>query len=126
MNRLTGVIDKMAVERGWGFVKTPRGGRYFLHVKQLLDPRLWDTVRVGDSVEFDAGPTPSRVGEAPPALRVGCSVPRGRSQPPLTPVTRTRFAHDRRCPPRRPSSRVAAARQSLAPPAPCPAPGPHP
>lgn len=51
--RMTGVITRMLLNRGFGFVRDEQNGHsWFLHAKDVVTPGDFDTMREGMAVTF--------------------------------------------------------------------------
>ena len=54
---MTGTIQTVRADKGFGFIKDGAGKEYFFHHTAVQDARL-DDLREGESVEFDVGQGP--------------------------------------------------------------------
>ncbi len=48
-----GTIEKIVAERGFGFIRAADGRQIFFHRRALATTEVFDTLRVGLTVEFD-------------------------------------------------------------------------
>jgi cold shock CspA family protein len=52
---LTGTIETLGPEKGFGFIKDSSGKEFFFHQSAIYGEGI-DNLREGDSVEFELGP----------------------------------------------------------------------
>ena len=82
---MTGTIRTIRIDKGFGFIKDDGGKDYFFHQSAIYGEGL-DSLREGDSVEFDVGQGP----KGPRAENVRRSRASGTRPSTMTPFTLAR------------------------------------
>jgi CspA family cold shock protein len=54
---MIGTIKRMVKDKGFGFILGP-DAEYFFHRTSVIEPTKWDTLKEGDSVQFDIEKSP--------------------------------------------------------------------
>lgn len=52
---MNGTISKVIAEKGFGFIKGDDGQEYFVHRSAVRDGAVFEQLREGQAVSFDAG-----------------------------------------------------------------------
>ena len=69
---MIGIVDGITRDRGFLFIKTADGERYFGHISAFVEPGLFGTIQVGAAVDFTPAAVEVEVGRkvAPRALAI--------------------------------------------------------
>ena len=64
-----GTVKKIFQDRGFGFIKLDNGSDIFFHVRGC-QPNTFESLNIGDKVEYEIDPQQDKQGRGPRAINV--------------------------------------------------------